>query len=93
MSRFVSQRIYKHPAGIGNALVDINEKVRGIKRTERNITVLYEMIKDLHGILATQTKVLDSIGEKVLLVRDYVDKTAKNATEAKDLYVSAKEVH
>ncbi len=92
MGDFINQKMYKNTSVLANAMSDIDEKVREIKEVEKGINRLYDMIKELHSIISSQNNVVDSIAQKVDEIKDHVDKTITTTEEAKNLYMSAKEV-
>ena len=73
-------------------MADIDEKLREIKEVEKGINHLYETIKELRYIVSTQTSVIESLAEKVDEIKDHVEKTNAVTTEAKDLFMDAKQV-
>lgn len=92
MNHFVAEKMYKGSPALGNAMNDIDEKMKEIKEVERRVNKLYEMIKELRAIIQKQTSTLDSISANMDELHGHVTAGLKNVDEAVNLYMSAKEV-
>ena len=69
---------------------DIREKCDGIKRLQRDIRELLNMLKEISAIVQHQGEQIDSIGEHVRKAKDNVEQGNKNLVQAKKHHQDAR---
>lgn len=69
---------------------DITEKCESIKKLQKNIRELVEMIKEVSKIVHLQGEKIDGIAKHVIDARDYVEQGNKNLAQAKKYHQEAR---
>ncbi|KRX04127.1 t-SNARE [Pseudocohnilembus persalinus] len=73
-----------------NAVSDIQDKCRDIKRLQRNVEQVHQMFEDLAFLVQTQGAKIDQIEITVNKANRHVEKAEKNLRKAKDEHKAAR---
>lgn len=75
-----------------NAVSDIQDKYRDIKKLENSVNTVYQLFVDLALLVQQQGEMLDNIELNVNDAKNYVGKAEVNLKKAKEYHMAAKKV-
>ena len=85
-------KISSSHAQMGQAVNEINHKLEGIKEAERKLAKVNNLLTEFHFLMLQQNDTVNSIFSKYEAIQDHTEGAVQNLTEAKQHYISAKEV-
>lgn len=93
LQKMISQQVFGKASGqIQNAARDISEKCEGIKRLQRNVRELLDMLKEISQIVAIQGEKISSIAMHVNQAKQYTGKAVQNLQQAKKHQTASRSV-
>lgn len=85
----IKSRVAGGSQSLHNALADIHDKYRDIRKLENSVAELHQMFVDLAALVDAQGELLDQIEHSVQNAKDYTDKAEKDLVKARKYQLAA----